>query len=246
MADKNRRRSAPTTPRSGGASDRREPTLDVRKARRAEAKQQREALRRRAARRRRLRWIALAVAVLAVIGGVTAYVVLRSPPLPGLLTSTPPWPANSVDLAQRLQKIGLPQLTIEGEAVHIHQHLDINVNGVGEKVPQGIGIHQSPNFLSAIHTHTSDGVVHVESPTKRVFTLGQFFDVWGLRFDEKCLGAYCAQSNAFLEVYVNGKIVQGDPREVILAEHQEIFVFFGNPNRLPTTIPSTYTFPSGE
>ena len=30
-----------------------------------------------------------------------------------------------------------------------------------------------------LHTHAADGVVHIESPTKRTYTLGNFFDVWG-------------------------------------------------------------------
>ena len=29
-----------------------------------------------------------------------------------------------------------------------------------------------------LHTHTSDGVIHIESPTQRIYTLGQFFDEW--------------------------------------------------------------------
>ena len=29
-----------------------------------------------------------------------------------------------------------------------------------------------------LHTHTSDGVIHIESPTQRVYTLGDFFDEW--------------------------------------------------------------------
>jgi hypothetical protein len=29
-----------------------------------------------------------------------------------------------------------------------------------------------------LHTHAGDGVIHIESPTQRLFTLGNFFDEW--------------------------------------------------------------------
>ena len=29
-----------------------------------------------------------------------------------------------------------------------------------------------------LHTHAPDGIIHVESPTQRIYTLGNFFDEW--------------------------------------------------------------------
>ena len=29
-----------------------------------------------------------------------------------------------------------------------------------------------------LHTHAPDGVIHIESPTQRIYTLGNFFDDW--------------------------------------------------------------------
>ena len=79
--------------------------------------------------------------------------------------------------------MGLPALTAEGEALHTHQHIDIYVDGQPVVVPAYIGINATEGFLSPIHTHDSTGIIHVESPTVRDFTLGEFFDVWGVRFD---------------------------------------------------------------
>jgi hypothetical protein len=45
--------------------------------------------------------------------------------------------------------------------------------------------------FSPIHTHDTSGIVHIESPTVRPFTLGQFFDVWGVRFTSDCIGGDC-------------------------------------------------------
>jgi hypothetical protein len=30
-----------------------------------------------------------------------------------------------------------------------------------------------------LHTHAADGIIHIESPIRRIYTLGDFFDVWG-------------------------------------------------------------------
>jgi hypothetical protein len=162
--------------------------------------------------------------------------------LPGLLTGPPPWSNNTDKLAERLRAIGLPQLSAEGSALHIHQHLDIYVNGQKVAVPQDIGIPSSQNYISPIHVHDTSGVIHVESPTVQTFYLGQVFDIWGVRFTTTELGGYTATSEKPLAVYVNGAKYTGDPRQIKLASHQEIAVVYGD---APSTIPSTYQFPSG-
>jgi len=29
-----------------------------------------------------------------------------------------------------------------------------------------------------LHTHVADGIIHIETPGERSFTLGEFFDIW--------------------------------------------------------------------
>lgn len=65
---------------------------------------------------------------------------------------------------------------------HIHPHLNIIVNGSNITLPQNIGITLS--CMHPIHTHDSAGIIHVESPVKRDFTLGDFFGVWGEPFSK--------------------------------------------------------------
>jgi hypothetical protein len=79
--------------------------------------------------------------------------------------------------------------------LHIHQHLDVFDNGRRVTVPAGIGI--GDTFISPLHTHDTSGVMHVESPTIRPFTLAEFFGVWGVPL-------------AHAKVYVDGK--RFDPR----------------------------------
>jgi hypothetical protein len=112
-------------------------------------------------------------------------------------------------------------------------------------VPAGIGIDPAVGF-APLHTHDSSGVIHVESPTVRTYTLGQFFAVWGVRFTPSCLGGYCAGGGRRLRLYVNGAAYQGDPTTLPLGSHQELVVAFGTAPQLPSPIPSAYQFPPGE
>jgi hypothetical protein len=160
-------------------------------------------------------------------------------------TGPPPWVANTSDLAARLDAIGLNATPMEGTALHIHQHLEILVNGASVQVPAEIGIANGGTSFSPIHTHTPDGIIHVESSAPRVFTLGQFFDVWGVPFTKTCLGPDCNSGSKTLAVFVNGHRVTGNPTLVELEEHQEIVVAYGTASQLPDPIPATYSFPGG-
>jgi hypothetical protein len=205
-------------------------------------------------RRRRLGIAAVLAAVLvAGIGGLAVSAANRdrqpatSPgPLAGLQTGPAPWGANTADLAERLRAIGIPALSpMEGTAVHIHQHLDLYVDGRKVLVPAGIGIDPAVGY-APLHTHDPSGVIHVESPTVRTYTLGEFFAVWGVRLTPSCLGGYCAGGGRQLRLFVDGRAYRGDPTTLALAPHQELVVAFGTAAQLPSPIPSTYQFPPGE
>lgn len=157
--------------------------------------------------------------------------------LPGLESGPPPWPAERGHLRARLQALGLPALSRSGTTLHIHQHLDVFVDGKRAVVPAGIGI--GKHFISPLHTHDASGLVHVESPAVRSFSLAELFGVWGVRLTKTCLADECGAGK--LHIFVNGKRV-ADPNRVVLDQHQEIVVAFGPP---PTPVPSSYGFPSG-
>jgi hypothetical protein len=164
--------------------------------------------------------------------------------LPGILETPPPWGANDEQgkLQLRLRAIALDPLTAEGQAVHIHQHLDLYVAGKKVTVPAQIGIASSGAFLSDLHTHDATGIMHVESPTIRSFSLGQFFAVWGVRLDAKCIGSLCASGGKALHAWVDGAPVSGDPTRIVLDEHQEIALAFGTAAQDPKPVPKSYDF----
>jgi hypothetical protein len=162
--------------------------------------------------------------------------------LPGVLTTPPPWPNNTAKLQQRLRAIGLDPLTQEGQVLHIHQHLDVFAAGRHVTVPANIGIDASGQYLAALHTHDAAGIMHVESPTAASYTLGQFFAVWGVRLDARCIGGLCASGAKRLRAWVNGKPVAADPTRIILDEHQEIVLAYGTAAQVPEPVPKSYDF----
>ena len=169
-----------------------------------------------------------------------------------LSTSPPPWlpPAvinNGAQSAAFVKAAGLPT----GEemlSVHYHAHLDVIVNGKQVQVPPYIGMVATAHKvvgLSPLHTHNSDGIIHIENSVPAKFLLGQFFIEWGVRLSATCLGPYCSGNGNELAVFVNGAKYDPDPTRLVLAKHQEIAVVFGRAGKLPKP-PSSYHFPSGE
>ena len=159
--------------------------------------------------------------------------------LPGVLTEPVPWSPNTADVPARLKAMGLPGS--DGTTLHIHQHLDVFVDGNQVVVPAGIGIDPNGRFIAPIHTHDSSGVIHVESPVHRSYTLGELFGVWGVRFTSRCLGAYCRGAGKVFEVFVDGRRVESNPTRLPLRSHDEIAVVVGE----RVAVPSAYAFPSG-
>ena len=183
-------------------------------------------------------------------GGLTASttpITIADPSaLPGLQVGTAPWVPEIAHLSERMKADQLPELTMEGQVMHIHQHLDLIVNGAAVAVPPEIGINEKAGWLSQIHVHDTRGVIHVESPYKAVFTLGQFFDVWGVKFTKDAIGGYVVDATHTLKVYVNGELYEGDPRLLLLAARQAITVVYGTAAQAPASIPTTYAFKPSE
>jgi hypothetical protein len=200
--------------------------------------------------------VAVVVALIAVLGnkgggGSGATKKIDESQLVGLQTGPAPWNAGLDHLPDRWKPLGLSPLPQEALHQHIHQHLDIFVNGKPVTIPVGIGIFG--NEFTELHTHSAapeglpgppgrpTGVIHVESPTDDTYSLGQFMGVWGVRFTPDCIGGYCKELTPW-RVYVNGKLYTGDPTRIALKEHEEIAIVIGTP---PKKIPSTFGWGTG-
>jgi hypothetical protein len=127
---------------------------------------------------------------------------------------------------------GVQCQTSEQAAVHVHAHLAIFVNGSAQTVSQGIGI--PGGCMYWLHTHDADGVVHVEAPQQRQYTLGTFFDIWGKPLGPSQVGG----DRGTVVAYVNGQRFTGNPRDIPLTEKAVIQLGVG----APVVAPSPYTF----
>jgi hypothetical protein len=123
-------------------------------------------------------------------------------------------------------------------AYHIHAHLAVFDNGSLRSLPAGIGIpgsvaQQSPEGPIAaggqciywLHTHTSDGVIHVESPTERIYTLGNFFDEW----HQPLSADQVASVHGHITAFLNGKPWTRSLRDIPLLPHALIQLNIGEP-----------------
>jgi hypothetical protein len=138
----------------------------------------------------------------------------------------------------------------EQTVFHIHAHLTVFVNGSARQVPAAIGIpgasaQSTPagTFVEQgtcfywLHTHAADGIIHIESPVHRTYTLGNFFDEWGQPLSASRVGP---ASGHVVAIY-NGQVFQGDPRDIPLTAHAQIQLEVGT----PLVAPEKITFPAG-
>ena len=164
----------------------------------------------------------------------------EEPPLengPSLAPAGSPSPGQTVD--------GIQCQAGEQVAFHIHSRLTIFVNGHPKSVPYGVGIVDpqiqpgigvpfvvSGACFSWLHTHAADGIIHIESPVVRTYTLGNFFDIWGQPLSQTQVGPAKGPVTALF----NGKVWTGDPRDIPLDAHSQIQLEVGKPLVAPVHI----------
>lgn len=158
-------------------------------------------------------------------------------------------PAGYLTLGQTLD--GITCGPVEMLSYHIHAHLTVFVDGVGRLVPYGIGIAPprtgtntpdgyfvtSGSCFTWLHTHAGDGIIHIESPSPKTYTLGDFFDIWHQPLGPDRVGPERGHVTAFF----NGQVYEGNPRQIPLLKHAQIQLDVGR----PLVAPEKITFPNG-
>lgn len=156
--------------------------------------------------------------------------------------TAPPWNAPDHAVAH-VAAAGLPMLGSEGTVEHIHAKLNVIVDGTPVEVPADIGIDQTAQRLSPLHTHDTSGVIHVESPVPATFSLGQFMTEWDVALDAQRIGDLTATNGNALHWYVNGQEQTGNPAAYTLKAHDVITIVYG-PADQHVDVPSTYDWPA--
>ncbi|HLX88158.1 MAG TPA: hypothetical protein VKR22_06850 [Acidimicrobiales bacterium] len=124
---------------------------------------------------------------------------------------------------------------------HIHIHVAVFVNGSERRLPAGAGIAQrfamnladglfvlndaNGGCLYFLHVHAHDDILHVESPTKTTYTLGQFFDIWGQPLGPDQVGP----AQGTVTAYENGMRFRGNPRDIPLLPQAVVQLDVGTP-----------------
>jgi hypothetical protein len=201
------------------------------------------------ARKKRMVLIGASVATLAIVVAAVALLALSggsskstaSTPNDGLQVSPGPWAPEYTHLPQRLKALGLPDPS--DQIYHVHSQVSVYTDGKKQTVPAQIGIDPQHQLLASLHTHDASGIVHQEAVQPFPFTLGQFFDVWGVKFTPTQLGAFHPGKGLVLQTWVNGKQVPSGP-DYKMKPHDVIVVGFGAPGSFPHT--TKFQFPAGE
>jgi len=148
---------------------------------------------------------------------------------------------------------GIPCDAGEHTQIHYHAALQILYQGNPTSIPSDIGRLTSCFYWLHMHAE-SPGVIHIESPKGRAFTLGDFFKVWQVAkgtpepLDATHVSKFILTPDQQLVVYVDlgdGKgpqLYTGDPAAIVLKAHEVITLEIGPPTVNP---PPKFTFQSG-
>src|SRR5260370_15967547 len=121
--------------------------------------------------------IASAAVVVLVVVSVTAYVGFSR--VNGNQSSGGFFPAATASPTSGAGQVGpIPCDQLEHTQVHYHALLQIFNQGQAVAIPTNLG--RTAACYYWLHMHTGEpGIIHVKSPADRIFTLGDFFQVWG-------------------------------------------------------------------
>ena len=203
-----------------------------------------------------MRRLLLVAAVALVVVGAPAAATVPAPAPGPLGPEGVPIPKGSV--LANVQPVkpgqtiaGVTCQPVEKIAFHTHAHLTVFAGGKAYQVPYGIGIGpplQGQNTPSGalvgsgscfmwLHTHASDGIIHIEAPKTMSLTLGQFFRIWGIPLTSSQVGPEKGKVTAFY----NGKPWTKSPAAIPLTSEAQIQLDVGS----PVVAPEHIVFPKG-
>jgi hypothetical protein len=141
-------------------------------------------------------------------------------------------------VAERVIPTGQPVRGIrcdrmEGTAMHIHQHLAIFDHGKPVPIPEDVGRPLFAGCFYWLHTHTPNGIIHVESPVVRSFTLADFFAILGQPLSRTDVAGAKLRPGEKMTVWIDGRRYTGDLHSIPLTEHEDITIDVGPPARKP-------------
>ncbi len=205
----------------------------VKYERRQEDKRRRQEEQRRAARRKMNTIIGIVAIGVLLLGGLGYFVYTNYVhPSVNVVPTVVPTLVNPnyppVD--------GISCDTLEQSADHYHAHLSVYVNGRQVAVAAQIGIASDGSCFYWLHTHSNDGIIHIEAPPQHTFTLGNFLDIWGQKFTNQNYASQLDQPGGpDWKIWVNGQPVGSDFHSIVLKSHLLITLAYNSPDVKPDT-----------
>ncbi|MBF4581432.1 hypothetical protein DEJ13_07800 [Curtobacterium sp. MCLR17_007] len=161
------------------------------------------------------------------------------------VTTAPPWAAPT-DPSARARAAGLEVAGMEGTALHTHQHLSITIDGVPVTVPANIGVDTQSGGMSALHTHDTAGIIHVESAKAESFVLGQLFTEWGVALEDRQVGGYVnGRDGTVVRVFVNNEQTSTPLPKLRLEDRDDIAIVITTDGATPTA-PAPFDWAAAE
>ncbi len=131
--------------------------------------------------------------------------------------------AKSTNISKTNRELALVCTTDMATQFHIHPRLIIMIDGGSYEIPHNIGVRS--NCMNPLHTHGTDGTIHIESPEKRDFTLSDFFAVWDKPYSREQILDYRTDEEYVIVETVNGKMVE-DYENTVLRDGDQIVISY--------------------
>lgn len=146
----------------------------------------------------------------------------------GGVVGTPYWPDGSTSTGGTGSTLdGITCAPGMAVNYHVHAHLAIVYNGQWLALPQQIGITSQCNY--EMHTHDKTGIIHIEAPSLRTFTLGNFFDIWGQPLTNTNVAGLTGDVVAYINDNGEARRYMGDPRAIAMTSHRDVTLQIGTP-----------------
>jgi hypothetical protein len=132
--------------------------------------------------------IGILILMIAALNGAPA--VAATADVPGVQRCVASWPAPP-DTVERANAALVPTYTTAPDRFRVEANLVVRIYGTARSVASGIGVDADGERLSALHTTSCDGAIHVTAAESLDVHLWQLFQEWGVRLTQHCIGETC-------------------------------------------------------
>lgn len=136
------------------------------------------------------------------------------------------WPAGSTSTGGTGSPVdGLICAPNMSALYHVHSHLAIFKDGQWLALPANVGILSQCDY--EMHTHDQTGIIHIETPGIKRFTLGQFFDIWGQPLSSTNVAGVTGNVVAYINDNGDSRRYMGDVRDIELTSLRDVTLQIG-------------------